>query len=583
MCASCNETFHCDCVDFCSGLSKLSDITFFCTNWIYKTFIPFVDYIFGSYPNLATTNFNKQTLTKLYDEFSISGYSQAVQQVSLPLDQINQNFTDFNFSTISQPNAGIRNTQSNCWLNSALQCLATTPLCQLLEKWSGHSGDIWTFIFETTRSLKLLASPTKKYMSMELEDRPLNITQWCAMIPNMKEHKDSSEFINLLLNRIEDQLPVERKQELGDLFKLTTLELNRCLVPECRSLCGKTNTTYNVMLRVPVSPYSIRLHSLLWTKVYGRFSTENDEVCSKCAEGKPVVHHSELALSIPSSFIVSINRTAGENHAKIHTPVVCDKVLNLRGIDANHFYEKDVNFDLRAAFLHKGPTISFGHFVSCVFNIDHTVFIYDDEAVSIVNSETLTNSNDFRKNVCMCFYARQAEKPIQRHDEIDRSEDEQQSVPWKLSSQAQSYVKQIWTYKKELFYDSDKISSYHLQTLKDRNWLSGDVISSFLHRMRNKYCDNSQICVFPTYLYTALENPLRKGGIVSSALSVNPFRYNMLVFPINTGDHWSLMICYPNSSMLVCLDSLLVTNLSAFTRIISFIKATFTSRAYRLN
>ena len=98
--------------------------------------------------------------------------------------------------------------------------------------------------------------------------------------------------------------------------------------------------------------------------------------------------------------------------------------------------------------------------------------------------------------------------------------------------------------------------------------------------MRNKYCDNSQMYVFPTNLYTALEKPLRKGGIVSSALSVDPFRYNMLVFPINTGDHWFLMICYPNSSMLVCLDSLLVTNLSAFTRIISFIKATFTSHAY---
>ena len=55
-------------------------------------------------------------------------------------------------------------------------------------------------------------------MSMELEDGPLNIAQWCDRIPKMKEHKDSSEFINLLLNRVQDQLPVEGKQELGDLF-----------------------------------------------------------------------------------------------------------------------------------------------------------------------------------------------------------------------------------------------------------------------------------------------------------------------------------------------------------------------------
>ena len=288
-----------------------------------------------------------------------------------------------------------------------MQCPAATPLCQFLEKWIEVSEVTTMIVHDTARTLKLLTNPQHRASSMKLEDGLLNIARSCGMTPNRKEHKDSSEFFNLLLNEIYEQLPLDGKQELEYFFKFTTLELNRCLVPSCHSLSGKTNTMWNLMLQISTSSYTLRLQSLLWTRMYGRFSTEDDEVCNKCVDGKPVVHHCELALSIPCIFTVTINRTAAYIHTKISTPILCDSVLNLRGIDADHFDDRDVDFNLRAAILHKGPSVRFGHFVSCIFNADGTAFVYDDEAVDAVTTENLINSTDFKTSVYMCFYARQ--------------------------------------------------------------------------------------------------------------------------------------------------------------------------------
>ena len=62
------------------------------------------------------------------------------------------------------------------------------------------------------------------------------------------------------------------------------------------------------------------------------------------------MHHSELVLTIPSTFTLTINQTEIGNHAKVHTLVASDKITNLTGIVAEDFDEKNVNFN-RQLFL----------------------------------------------------------------------------------------------------------------------------------------------------------------------------------------------------------------------------------------
>ena len=39
---------------------------------------------------------------------------------------------------------------------------------------------------------------------------------------------------------------------------------------------------------------SVRLQSLLWMQAFGRFRTEDDEVCEKCSDCKPAAHHTDI-------------------------------------------------------------------------------------------------------------------------------------------------------------------------------------------------------------------------------------------------------------------------------------------------
>ena len=242
-----------------------------------------------------------------------------------------------------------------------------------------------------------------------LEDGPLRVAQSCDMIPSVREHKDSNEFLNILLNRLFEQLPRDGKHELQCLFQLTTLELNKCLIQECSSLSGKTNRMWNMLIQIPTTIHCIRLQSLLWTRMYGRLSTEDDEICNKC-DLKPAVHHGELALSIPYTMILTINRTSFNNRSKINSPIICDKLINLRGIEAKSFDDEDIDYKLKAAVLHKGPSRSFGHFVACVFHTEDKVVVYDDDVVQVINEKSLLTSIDFMESVYMCFYVREDRK-----------------------------------------------------------------------------------------------------------------------------------------------------------------------------
>ena len=136
-----------------------------------------------------------------------------------------------------------------------------------------------------------------------------------------------------------------------------------------------------------------------------------------------------------------------------------------------------------------------------------------------------------------------------------------------------------------MFYGIDNISSYHLKTLERGNWLSGDVINGFLRRLESRSSTTgSCVRVFSSYLYPALQgNNFRKDGVIYEAMSTDPLKFNLLMFPINFNDHWTLVICYPNSCLLVYLDSLHTINILALESVLSFIKTIFSAYKHDFN
>ena len=174
---------------------------------------------------------------------------------------------------------------------------------------------------------------------------------------------------------------------------------------------GKTNLMWNHSIQIPTTTSSVRLQSLLWTQAFGGFTTEDDEVCKKCGDCKPAAHHVEL-------FLFSIQK------------------------------------------------------ISYVFNTENTAILYNDELVRVINSKTLLTSNEFMKNVYMCFYAKGNNRwcnlktgpeiqPTMVHRHVT-SDEIPENFPWALSDSELKQVKEIWKFRKKVYFMRCTISSHQL-------------------------------------------------------------------------------------------------------------------------
>ena len=341
------------------------------------------------------------------------------------------------------------------------------------------------------------------------------------------------------------------------------------------------------------------MQSLLWTQAFGRFTTEDDEVCKKCGDCKPAAHHVELCLSTPDILTFTINRIIIDSNGepkKIYTPVFCDRVINLRGIAAAHYDDMDINGTLLAAVVHKGPSINCGHFISYVFNTENTAILYGDELVRVINSKKLLTSNEFMKNVYMCFYAKGNNRwcnlktgPEIQHTMVHRhvtSNEIPENFPWALSDSELRQVKEIWKFRKKVYFMRCTISSHQLLTLQPGNWLGGDVVNGFLGGLLTHYSNTSCLSFhvfFSSYLYTDIETKSKRHNLISQAMAVDQMKHEMLFFPINQHSHWTLMVCFPVSAILVYFDSLLNINLSAFGHILALMGVLLTAHGHQFD
>ena len=472
------------------------------------------------------------------------------------------------------------NKRSNCWLSSVLHCLSSTPLLNFLNKLRSTSdpSSLLSLLSKCLKNLQII--PDKKTSPVRLCEGPLDLAHAIGMIPDVREHKDASEFLTKILEGLTYEIFESELAELNELFQWKIFCLNRCLVPECKKVSGRSVVMWSRPIQIPKTGNTINLQSLLWCHSTGRFTTEDDEVCKTC-HCKPAAHHVELIQEIPSVLTFTINRVKfTDTLRRIDTPILCDTTINLRGMTAQNFDETDLKCTLLAAILHKGPFIQRGHFIAYVFNTANTAILYDDTIVKEVCSKNILTSPEFMKNVYMCFYS----KGVCVHDRKREYTDTPIDVitpgccsEWKLSSSDFALVDKAWSYKKKMTLGT--VSSFDLKTLKPSNWLNDNVVNAFFSTILAESSSNSNIRVhtFSSYLYTVLRDGSWKSSVLRVSLSVNPLDFDLLPFPIHFNKHWQLIACYPNSSLLVFFDSLLTVNYTALGLTLGFLEALFSA------
>lgn len=242
------------------------------------------------------------------------------------------------------------------------------------------------------------------------------------------------------------------------------------------------------------------MNSLIWTVAAGRLTTEDDDVCQKC-DSKLASHNVQLFKSIPIVSVLTINRikVKGKSRIKINTPVFCDKKINFRGTTSDKYDEDNVYYCRIAAVLHYGSDIQRGHFVSYVFNSDHTATLYDDENVLVFSSEELLNFPRFQQNVYMSFYMK-GDKWSDDNPSTIRYTENMTDGHWFLHKNEVKIVEKAWSYKKNVM--CNNISSFDLNTVKPTNWLNGDVINKFLLHLCDESSSNGILVhSFSSYLF----------------------------------------------------------------------------------
>lgn len=396
------------------------------------------------------------------------------------------------------------------------------------------------------------------------------------MIPDTRDHKDAHECFTKILGDIHSEIFQFESDELSALYQWKLFTLNRCLVPECQKISGKRVVMWTYPIQVPIINDTINMQSLLWTHSTGRFTTEEDEVCKSCS-CKPAAHHVELIDVMPKILTFSINRIQCNqfgNLQRVYTPILCDLRINLRGMTARNFDENDIECTLLAAILHKGPFVHSGHFIAYVFNSAHTAIMYDDTIVKEVCCKSLVNSNDFKENVYMLFYARGVRQHHEKQVKVDKdSVDKDGSTghsKWKLSAHNLALVKKAWSYKKDILIG--KSSTFNLNTLKPSNWLNDEVVNGFLETIT---AHNIKVHAYSSHLFTALHNEQWNSKLLHISLSVDPKDYELLLFPVHSNNHWQLVACYPNSCLLVFFDSMLNINLHTLGLTLGFLETMF--------
>jgi ubiquitin C-terminal hydrolase len=381
-CSFCQESFHLECINFSENLARIGETNYFCTNCIYIQYIPFLNYVLNL-TNVHDLSRN-DVIATLYDEFSSVNRVLTTTKDSFFNKEADNVARQVNISYHVTRERGMVNKKSNCWISSVLHCLLSTPLLGFLNKLktTSNPSSLLNLLAKSLENLRIVHH--KKTSPVRLCEGPLAVAHSIGMIPDVRDHKDAREFLNKILEGLKSEIFENELEGLNGIFQWKLLILNRCLVPECEKIFGMRVVMWNYPIQIPVTSTSVNLQSLLWSHSNGRFTTEDDEVFKTC-DCKPAAHHVELIEDIPNVLTFSINRVKfADTLQRIYTPILCDTIINLRGMTAQNFDEADLKCTLLAAILHKGPFVQSGHFVAYVFNRASTAILYDDTIVKEV-------------------------------------------------------------------------------------------------------------------------------------------------------------------------------------------------------
>ena len=279
-CTRCKQWYHDECFKYCFALSVKS-------NYLYCFKCSIV--LYCNIGNFLAFHHSKNLETVLQD-WNTSG-ELSLQSFAFLDDEKLRTFKD----TIKPSQRGFLNTQSNCWVNCALQILLATPLQMILNETTSTIGVLLRNIFQ--EMLKISTEP------LSISSQRV-ITDACGIKMSRRIHQDIDEFIKTLLHKLMDDDGIGK--QVRDIFQISCINLSRCLkCNEMQGNCTLQNTLNIPIIQLPRSQ-NTDLESLL--KHYSTPKVSKGNTGCKNCKRKPRNHCVKFIKSFPCIFFVVLQR-----------------------------------------------------------------------------------------------------------------------------------------------------------------------------------------------------------------------------------------------------------------------------------
>lgn len=320
-CNICLIWYHCRCVDFNTKLAQSISSQYNCLKCMKENYAGFLTYIDRNENEVKLNDIN--IVSHIHPDYTKEVVTGTSKLKSVPLT----NTVETKSIEIIPSLHGIRNEQSNCWLNAMMQALCSTSLVNILhELFPDRSTDNSTLVH-------LLNSCFQEMQSRGNAQAPLSLAVFVDvvkavdMVPQRGRHFDAGEFFQQPVQKILQQTMETIFSLISQRLQVKVLELYRCL--SCSSIRGLFSNNPMLMLNLPWLKSVIDIDSILWNWCTTGLYTEPDAPCIAC-QGSSVMHNFNVLWSLPDILVIYLIRTNVSSIEVNSTPVLITQTLNVR-------------------------------------------------------------------------------------------------------------------------------------------------------------------------------------------------------------------------------------------------------------
>ncbi|KAJ3329488.1 hypothetical protein HDU76_007803 [Blyttiomyces sp. JEL0837] len=298
--------------------------------------------------------------------------------------------------------SGLKNLAATCYVNALLQVLFHNPDFRrsVYRYRFDHPDDVRVSWVHTSVAKRILNQQQRDNVMGELQRTfarmhlgqkrvcdPTNFVR--ALDLDHSTQQDAEEFNNLFMSAMDQLFSQQRDEALrntvSELFEGLCRYVTTCCICKKKSCRDEKFRQLDLHIKERED-----LHDYLQTYLKEEV-LDNDNLlwCSDCQRNTPVTRKIEL-LELPPVLNIHLMRFEYDpktnSKKKIAYPVRFPRKIDMRQMTTSATSDSNLNYELSAVLMHRGPSAHHGHFVATLWSQEQSKWFYfNDEEVQALD------------------------------------------------------------------------------------------------------------------------------------------------------------------------------------------------------